>query len=430
MSKTLNFSQSFKQTSSSNSISELSQSRIITKNLVYVIGLSQKIASKETLTKYEYFGQYGHIVKIVINKKKAYNQNNPYGPSFSAYVTYSKPSEASIAILALDDTVVDNHLIRASFGTTKYCSFYLKKMECTNKDCLFLHKKACESDIIKREDLNVNKNIFYEQQLYAIKIADIYNPEIKKKLLLGAKNKKTMFPSTDLIYKSEIVMENDPIFTKKNNYVNNNSYENSGKTKKQFTEDNSSVNVDNDINSLKEKISPNSTNKNTRNTLKLEIESIKSIRDDVTCSSTGDEKLSTSTPKERKNFIFCNREKSRFDFVKNNSFIIGGNSPQSNDNKDKNNDIPEFILEIIEKRYKIQKMAKYFKNLDLMLIKGELFQNKIDAKDQWTQFILKNSNYTFNNKNTKNKITHTTDEFITDIENINTFILKKTKICK
>ena len=44
----------------------------------------------------------------------------------------------------------------------------------TNNDCLFLHKKASESDIIKREDLNVNKNIFYEQQLYAIKIADIY----------------------------------------------------------------------------------------------------------------------------------------------------------------------------------------------------------------------------------------------------------------
>ena len=141
-----------KQNYNTDTITELSQSRIITKNLVYVIGLSQNIASKETLIKYEYFGQYGHIVKIVNNKKKAYNQNNPYGPSFSGYVTYSKPSEASIAILALDDTVVDNHLIRASFGTTKYCSFYLKNMECTNKDCLFLHKKASESDIIKRED--------------------------------------------------------------------------------------------------------------------------------------------------------------------------------------------------------------------------------------------------------------------------------------
>jgi CCR4-NOT transcription complex subunit 4 len=99
--------------------SELSQARIITKNLVYVIGLSAKIANKDILVKKEYFGQYGSIVKIVVNKNKAYNQNNPKGPSFSAYVTYSKPIEASFAILALDNVVIDDHLIRASFGTTK-----------------------------------------------------------------------------------------------------------------------------------------------------------------------------------------------------------------------------------------------------------------------------------------------------------------------
>jgi CCR4-NOT transcription complex subunit 4 len=100
-------------------LTELSEARIITKNLVYVIGLSSKIANKDILYKKEYFGQYGTIVKIVVNKNKAYNQNNPKGPSFSAYITYSKPMEASIAILALDNIEIDDHLIRASFGTTK-----------------------------------------------------------------------------------------------------------------------------------------------------------------------------------------------------------------------------------------------------------------------------------------------------------------------
>jgi CCR4-NOT transcription complex subunit 4 len=99
--------------------SDLADSRIITKNLVYVIGLSSKLANKEILVKREYFGQYGTIVKIVVNKNKAYNQNNPNGPSYSAYVTYAKPYEASVAILSLDGVVVDEHLIRASFGTTK-----------------------------------------------------------------------------------------------------------------------------------------------------------------------------------------------------------------------------------------------------------------------------------------------------------------------
>ncbi len=99
--------------------SGLADSRIITKNLVYVIGLSSKIANKVLVVKKEYFGQYGTIVKIVVNNNKAYNQNNPKGPSYSAYVTYSKPYEASIAILSLDNVLVDDHLIRASFGTTK-----------------------------------------------------------------------------------------------------------------------------------------------------------------------------------------------------------------------------------------------------------------------------------------------------------------------
>ena len=101
-----------------------------------------------------------NIIKTVVNKNKAYNQNNIYGPSYSAYVTYSKPSEASIAILSLDNTKIDNHVIRASFGTTKYCSYYLKGIECSNKECLFLHKKADENDIIKRGDLTSNKIIF------------------------------------------------------------------------------------------------------------------------------------------------------------------------------------------------------------------------------------------------------------------------------
>lgn len=395
--------QNTKSYTSIESMSELSQSRIITKNLVYVIGLSQNIAAKEILIKYEYFGQYGKIVKIVINKKKAYNQNNPYGPSFSAYVTYSKPMEASIAILALDDTVVDNHLIRASFGTTKYCSFYLKNMVCTNKDCLFLHRKADESDIIKREDLNVNKNIFYEQQLYAIKIADIYNPEVKKRLLLG-KNKKTMFPSTDLIYQNEIVLDNEPII-KKPTIIGVGETKKGQKNTKKFTEDNS-------VNELR-KIDDKITSKINKNSLKLEIDSIKNIRDDITCSSTGDEKLSTSTP--RKKNIFCNREKSRFDFVKR--------------EPSKEKEVPEFVIDIIDRKYRMEKMSKYCKDFDELLLNGELLDNKIDTKDQWAQFILSNTNYTFEKKRIRSNKTQKTDEYTKDIENITKFILTKTN-CK
>lgn len=98
---------------------DMIDARIITKNLVYIIGLSPKIANRDLLMKYEYLSQFGKILKIVVNKNKAYNSNNPKGPSYSAYVTFSKPSEASIAILSLDSCIVDEHMVRASFGTTK-----------------------------------------------------------------------------------------------------------------------------------------------------------------------------------------------------------------------------------------------------------------------------------------------------------------------
>lgn len=100
-------------------ISKLIDARIITKNLVYVIGLSSKLANKDLLLKKDYFSQYGNITKMIVNKNKAYNPNGPKGPSYSAYITYSTAQEASIAILAIDNAIVDDHVLRASFGTTK-----------------------------------------------------------------------------------------------------------------------------------------------------------------------------------------------------------------------------------------------------------------------------------------------------------------------
>jgi len=45
--------------------------------------------------------------------------------SYAAYITYSSPEDASLAILALDQYTYDGRLIRASYGRTKYCKFFL-----------------------------------------------------------------------------------------------------------------------------------------------------------------------------------------------------------------------------------------------------------------------------------------------------------------
>lgn len=66
---------------------QLANMRVIRRNLVYAVGLPPSIASEETLRKLEYFGQYGKIVKIVLNRTQI--TSDPRRASASAYVTFA-----------------------------------------------------------------------------------------------------------------------------------------------------------------------------------------------------------------------------------------------------------------------------------------------------------------------------------------------------
>lgn len=52
------------------------------------------------------------------------------GPSASAYVTYNKPEDALKAILAVNNVHIDGRTLKASLGTTKYCSHFLRGTQC------------------------------------------------------------------------------------------------------------------------------------------------------------------------------------------------------------------------------------------------------------------------------------------------------------
>lgn len=99
---------------------KLSQLRVIQKTLVYVIGLAPDIATEERLGSLDLFGQYGKIDKIVINTSNVYHSGRG-GPSYSGYVTFASPRDSALAILAVDQHIHADRLIRASFGTTKFC---------------------------------------------------------------------------------------------------------------------------------------------------------------------------------------------------------------------------------------------------------------------------------------------------------------------
>lgn len=70
---------------------QLANMRVIRRNLVYAVGLPPSIASEDILKKPEYFGQYGKISKIVLNRG---NTTTPLTNidlrrvSASAYVTF------------------------------------------------------------------------------------------------------------------------------------------------------------------------------------------------------------------------------------------------------------------------------------------------------------------------------------------------------
>jgi CCR4-NOT transcription complex subunit 4 len=137
---------------------KLSKIRIVDKSTVYVIGLAPSLIDHQVIRRFEYFGQYGQIQKVLIKtrefiSKKESDSDSTKLPSFAAHITYATPEEASLAILALDKHVFDGRKIRASFGRTKFCKFFLQSIACQQRDeCPYLHKDVKECDILTPDD--------------------------------------------------------------------------------------------------------------------------------------------------------------------------------------------------------------------------------------------------------------------------------------
>ncbi|KAL4225087.1 CCR4-NOT transcription complex subunit 4 [Mactra antiquata] len=141
----------------------LANVRVVQRNLVFVVGLSQRLADPEVLKKHEYFGKFGKIHKVVINQSTSYA--GAQGPSASAYVTYNKTEDALKAILAVNNVHIDGRTLKASLGTTKYCSHFLRGTQCPKTDCMYLHELGEEAASFTKEEMQVGKHQEYEQRL-------------------------------------------------------------------------------------------------------------------------------------------------------------------------------------------------------------------------------------------------------------------------
>lgn len=85
--------------------------------IVYVMGLSPRIAKEEVLRRHDYFGQYGKILRIQVSPAGAAATSGP--PSLRCCITYATREEAEQAVLAVDNVVLDGRTLKASFGMPK-----------------------------------------------------------------------------------------------------------------------------------------------------------------------------------------------------------------------------------------------------------------------------------------------------------------------
>ena len=171
-----------------------SKIRIIQKNLVHFLGFPDSLLDQKLLYSNEYFGQFGTIIKIMIVSKIDEISNKK---SNSAYITFSNNEEAAYAILSIDSIIIDGNLVRAFFGTTKYCVHFLNNVECYNKDkCMFLHYLADENDMI-----GINSKFGYSEHIkLAKKIINYGSIENRNFIFNLNLSFKTILPNVKNIY--------------------------------------------------------------------------------------------------------------------------------------------------------------------------------------------------------------------------------------
>jgi hypothetical protein len=113
------------------------------------------ICHEDVLKEYEFFGQFGKMVKISVNRSNQYMSTSSakHGPTGSAYVTYKRSEDALTCIKSIDGAFWKGRPVKACFGTTKYCNAFLRGMPCTNPECLYLHELADEDDCLTKEEV-------------------------------------------------------------------------------------------------------------------------------------------------------------------------------------------------------------------------------------------------------------------------------------
>ena len=266
-------------------INYLSKCRIIQQNLVHFYGFPDYLYKKEILISPEYFGQYGVITKITLASKNNKLNNEKYN---SAYITFLTKEQASYAILAVDSIKINGQLVRAFFGTSKYCNHFLNNRECASEDnCMFLHHFADKNDIINdgskfgysdhiklaKKIINFgsyNSKFYIKCNKYPFKtfLPNIETIYFKENIIIKANNHRRNITNLSNVSTSSDDNDNDTdneqkkpnenkdgfknelILIDNNNSDNNNNKVFKSKNESRFYNNNRNVNINNNINDI------------------------------------------------------------------------------------------------------------------------------------------------------------------------------------
>lgn len=137
----------------------LADVRVIQRSLAYIVGWPQTFTEEmlPLLKSPDYFGQYGRILKLSLTKRPPSSHSISDSPIVGIYILYQRSEDALRAINCVDGVnLVEpsrGFILRASYGTSKYCTNYLRNIFCSDPSCSLLHEPADENDTFTKEDL-------------------------------------------------------------------------------------------------------------------------------------------------------------------------------------------------------------------------------------------------------------------------------------
>ena len=260
----------------------LSKYTYLSKKIVCISNIPNSLFTKNILYQKKFFGQYGHIKQMVLNiNKKKENY---------VIVHFDTVNQASLSVLSLHNFEIDNNKLQINYFITKYCHYFLNNEICKEYNCVYLHelkmndysfielknKKNINSYKFALDVLHIDKNTF--EDIYRKLIGENYYKKHKKFPKLTMKKLKNINYINNLLIRDEENVDNYK-------YNNNNSQ--------------------------------NSNDENQKSTSDISSDNEKAIK--------------------HTNYIFKNKQKSRFNFV----------NLEKNDNLSVF--IPEIFLDFIDK---------------------------------------------------------------------------------